>query len=120
MKIVEKIAAMVVMFILAASVVLIIAAATAHAETVLLRFHATWCPPCRQMERVWGSMQPGVKVYDVDIDREPELARTWRVATIPQAVLVDVKPDGKHAAELRRLVGVQSRQTIDRFLQEEK
>ena len=70
-------------------------------ETVLLDFSAEWCAPCRQMEPVVAQLKAeGLPVRQINIDQEPQLARQYRVDTIPCFVMV---VDGR---EVNRVTGL--------------
>lgn len=80
-------------------------------ELVLLRFRADWCAPCVQQKQEFnrGHMADYLKrvhVRDVyiDVDKNPEAVRKWKVTTVPCTILVSVdeKNDGR---TLRRLGG---------------
>jgi thiol-disulfide isomerase/thioredoxin len=81
-------------------------------KPLLIHFHASWCGPCRQMEREvlntaelkaqLGETIIGVKV---DSDEHPELVSRFSVRALPADVFVD--PYGK---ELARSEGYTSRQ----------
>lgn len=67
---------------------------------VLLHFHATWCGPCRQMERdvlnspgVLQELNVCVVAAKVDCDQQPALAQEFGVASLPCDILVTM--DGK-------------------------
>jgi len=65
---------------------------------VVLKFGATWCRPCKQIEPylhdVFSTLPPNVHVYLIDIDRDEELYRFFtskkRVRGVP-AVLAYVQ-----------------------------
>ena len=64
-------------------------------KTVLLDFWAPWCGPCRMLgpvvEEIAGE-RADIAVGKVNVDEEPELAKAFRVMSIP---LLVVMKDGK-------------------------
>lgn len=80
---------------------------------VLVDFYADWCGPCQMMKPVleeFADGNPAVKVLEVNIDDNEELAREYAVSGIPCMVLFS---DGK---ETKRVVGVQSVKKIERMI----
>lgn len=72
-------------------------------DVVLLDFSADWCGPCRKMRPVVQQLAAaGYPVREVDIDREPALARNLRVDSVPCFVLM---VEGR---EQGRIVGLTS------------
>ncbi len=67
---------------------------------VLLHFHATWCGPCRQMERdvlntplVLRELSASCVAVKIDCDEQPALVQRFRIESLPCDVLV--MPDRK-------------------------
>ena len=79
-------------------------------KPVLLDFWATWCMPCRMLaptiEEIAEDFEGQVIVGKVNVDDDPDLARKYRVASIPTLIVFE------NGAEVRRSVGVISREDI--------
>ena len=63
-------------------------------EAVLVDFFAEWCGPCQMLAPVLEQFakESEVKVIKIDVDEVPELARQFRVMSIPTLMLFK---DGK-------------------------
>jgi len=80
-------------------------------QAVLYDFTATWCGPCQQMSPIVHKLQrEGFPVKQVDIDKNPNLARQFQISSIPAFVLV---VDGK---EVSREIGRTSEHQLRRML----
>ena len=97
-----------------AFLLVLVVAAPAHAELRLLRFASDSCPYCRQMEKVWATIDSGLDESDVDTGERRDLVRQLGINTVPTAVLLETK-DGK-SREVRRLVGLKTRAQVLEFL----
>ncbi len=78
-------------------------------KPVLLDFYADWCNPCQRLLPVIDEMAgelTDVKVGKINIDDNWDLARKFKVMSIPTVVLVK---DGKEAG---RKVGPGSKEDI--------
>ena len=61
-------------------------------DRVLIDFFATWCGPCKMLAPVLDSVasnHPDVKFVKVDVDKELQATREFRVTAMPTLVLVD-------------------------------
>jgi thioredoxin len=76
------------------------AAVVNRSEPVLVKFGANWCGPCRAMEpeltRFTASHGGSVGVVQVDVDQHQDLARHYRVSSIPRLFLFE---NGKVVAD---------------------
>jgi len=54
----------------------------------VVKFGATWCPPCRMVDAAIsrlhaGGKLPAVRFYEADIDHEPELGERFGIRSLP-------------------------------------
>lgn len=76
---------------------------------VLVDFWATWCGPCQMVAPIVEELSnelSDVKICKVDVDEQPELARDYRVMSIP---MFYVFKDGEVAS---RAVGAQEKDEL--------
>ena len=57
----------------------------------LLKFHATWCQPCKMLSRVIedASDKITIPMEEIDIDQNRDLAIQYGIRGVPTLVIVD-------------------------------
>lgn len=82
-------------------------------KPVMLDFWATWCGPCQMVlpiiEELADELQ-GVKIGKVNVDEEMELAKQYRVMSIPTLIVF------KNGEKAEMSVGAKSKEEIKAML----
>lgn len=84
-------------------------------KPVLLDFYADWCGPCRMVSPVVDEIaeeNPQYLVCKINVDQEPELARTFRVLSIPTLAVM------KNGTVIRQSAGVRPKPEILSMLED--
>ena len=79
-------------------------------STIIYRFTASWCNPCKALTAMLNNMDLGVPMRVIDIDKEPDLVKEFQVRGVP--TLIQLK-DGKVAS---RLVGAVTKAELEDWL----
>lgn len=82
-------------------------------KPVLVDFYADWCGPCKMMAPAVEELaneQDDVIVGKLNVDFAPELARTYKVFSIPTLILF------KNGEAVEKRVGVQSKAELEMLI----
>ena len=78
-------------------------------KPVLVDFWAVWCGPCQMMAPILHELEaemPDVQIGKVNVDEQMDLARQFRVVSIPTLIIF------KNGQEVQRMVGVTSKEKL--------
>ena len=78
-------------------------------KPVPVDFWAVWCGPCQMMAPILHELEtemPDVQIGKVNVDEQMDLARQFRVVSIPTLIIF------KNGQEVQRMVGVTSKEEL--------
>ena len=85
-------------------------------KPAIVDFYATWCGPCRTMAPILADLADeygnDIYVYEVDIDKEPELAAAFGIESIPTFLLIPRSGDPRVA------MGALSKESFQKVIEE--
>jgi len=84
-------------------------------KDVLLIFSADWCKFCRVMKKdIDNNIRDlnGIIISYVDVDKDPELAKEFKVKQLPDYIIL------RNKIEIKRKVGYKNFETFKRWLKD--
>ena len=82
-------------------------------DLTIIDFSATWCMPCRMLKPILERVAEecgDVSIYNVDIDQNEEIAKRYRIFSVPTLVCF------RNGKKLDSLVGLNSFEEIVEFI----
>lgn len=86
-------------------------------KLTLVDFSASWCMPCRMFKPIVEQLADEMKdinVYNVDIDDAEEIAKRYRIFSVPTLLLF------KNSEKIDTSVGMLSLQELKEFIEKNK
>lgn len=78
----------------------------------LLKFHATWCKPCKDLSAVMEKVTHNIPVEEIDIEQDSKATRVYVVRTVPTLVLID-----ENGGIIRRSSGAMTEEQFKQFIE---
>jgi len=71
----------------------------------IVDFNATWCGPCKRLAPILNELSVEYKgkidIYKVDVDKNPDLAKAFRISSIPALLFIPMEGDPQMLIGLR-------------------
>ena len=77
----------------------------------VVRFTASWCGPCKMLEKNLEAHKTNVPIEVFDIDEHPKYATEFGVRGVPTLVMLDGN------IEVKRMVGVKSLKELSDWME---
>ena len=79
----------------------------------LVDFYADWCGPCKMLGQVLETLE-NINIIKVDVDKEGELAKKYKIMSIPNILII------KDGEKKKQLVGFRSKEDLEREINDIK
>ena len=79
----------------------------------LVDFYADWCGPCKKLGQVLETLE-NINIIKVDVDKEEELAKKYKIMSIPNILII------KDGEIKKQLVGFRSKEDLEREINDIK
>lgn len=79
----------------------------------VLKFHASWCAPCKMLSKVIEDAKVKTKIVSIDIDADNIQAQKYGVRGVPMLIMTD-----SGGNEIKRKSGMMSEAQLKEFLGE--
>lgn len=79
----------------------------------LLKFSATWCGPCKMLEKLLADYDHPLvgAMQSIDVDNNPDMAMKYGIRSVPTLIILDATDN-----EVRRTSGMQTVDKLEVFL----
>ena len=79
---------------------------------VLVDFYANWCGPCKMLSPILEQLvsEVDIDIVKVDVDKYQDLAREYKVMSIPCLILFD------NEKEIKRTLGFMPKEKLTEFI----
>ena len=81
-------------------------------DKVLVDFYANWCGPCKMLSPILEQLasEVDIDIIKVDVDKYQDLAREYKIMSIPCLILFD------NEKEIKRTLGFMPKEKLKEFI----